>query len=241
MKRLSRFFFSQSRGAARGTGRPQVSEDLYKSPSFPLLTTKRDSVVPRVAWVASMRDGPVGPPISLALSLSFSVYLSSVSLMKIQRFFSLCVSVFSDPLMKIQRFSLCVCVCICFLCLFVSLSLCLSYENSTYVSVSGLSVYVSVFCLSDEKERKSNIMFRERERERMREKVPEPVKKPKKRKHSELKRTDTDTDDLKNSARFYCKSPDQWLIVNKYGRDMTWTVCHRTRFQYTTEFIWIAV
>jgi hypothetical protein len=55
----------------------------------------------------------------------------------------------------------------------------------------------------------------------MREKVPEPVKKPKKRKHSELKRTDTDTDDLKNSARFYCKSPDQWLIVKKYGRDMT--------------------
>ena len=82
-------------------------------------------------------------------------------------------------------------------------------------------MYVSVFCLSDEKERKSNIMFRERERERMREKVPEPVKKPKKRKHSELKRTDTDTDDLKNSARFYCKSPDQWLIVKKYGRDMT--------------------
>ena len=50
-------------------------------------------------------------------------------------------------------------------------------------------------------------------------KVPEPVKKPKKRKHSELKKTDTDTDDLKNRARFYCKSPDQWLIVKKYGKD----------------------
>ena len=51
-------------------------------------------------------------------------------------------------------------------------------------------------------------------------KVPEPVKKPKKkRKHSELKKTDTDIDDLKSRARLYCKSPDQWLIVKKYGKD----------------------
>jgi hypothetical protein len=48
-------------------------------------------------------------------------------------------------------------------------------------------------------------------------------KNPKKRKNSELKKTDgagpTYTDDLKNRARFYCKSPDQWLIVKKYGKD----------------------
>jgi hypothetical protein len=51
-------------------------------------------------------------------------------------------------------------------------------------------------------------------------KTPEVVIKPKKkRKHSELKKVDTDTDDLKNRARFYCKSPDQWLIVKKYNRD----------------------
>ena len=50
-------------------------------------------------------------------------------------------------------------------------------------------------------------------------KTPEVVKKPKKRKASELKKVDTDTDDLKNRARFYCKSPDQWLIVKKYGKD----------------------
>ncbi len=45
------------------------------------------------------------------------------------------------------------------------------------------------------------------------------MKKSKKRKHTELKEVDTDTNDLKNRARFYCKSPDQWLIVKKYGRD----------------------
>jgi hypothetical protein len=50
-------------------------------------------------------------------------------------------------------------------------------------------------------------------------KVPEPVKKTKKRKSSELKKIDTDTDDLKNRARFYCKSPDQWLVIKKYGKD----------------------
>jgi len=50
-------------------------------------------------------------------------------------------------------------------------------------------------------------------------KTPEVVKKPKKRKHTELKKIDTDTDDLKNRARFYCKNPDQWLIVKKYGKD----------------------
>jgi hypothetical protein len=50
-------------------------------------------------------------------------------------------------------------------------------------------------------------------------KTPEIVKKPKKRKHTELKKIDTDTDDLKNRARFYCKNPDQWLIVKKYGKD----------------------
>ena len=51
-------------------------------------------------------------------------------------------------------------------------------------------------------------------------KTPEVVKKPKKkRKASELKTVDTEIDDLKNRARFYCKSPDQWLIVKKYGKD----------------------
>ncbi len=50
-------------------------------------------------------------------------------------------------------------------------------------------------------------------------KTPEQVKKSKKkRKHAELKQ-DTDTDDLKNRTRFFFKSPDQWLIVGKYGRD----------------------
>ncbi len=47
-------------------------------------------------------------------------------------------------------------------------------------------------------------------------KVPEPVKKTKKRKPTELKKVDSDTDDLKNIARFYCKSP---LIIKKYGKD----------------------
>ena len=44
-------------------------------------------------------------------------------------------------------------------------------------------------------------------------------KKTNKKKHTELKKTDTDTDDLKNRARFYCKSPDQWIIVKTYNRD----------------------
>jgi hypothetical protein len=45
----------------------------------------------------------------------------------------------------------------------------------------------------------------------------QPVKKNKKRKRPQEK--DEKADNLDAKARFYCRSPDQWLIVKKYSKD----------------------